>query len=421
VLIGLRAMARSRQSIQACIHRLWQYRHHPSATVFLRVLLIFTLTRGAFYVAAFTGSWLLPPIDEPAMVDVNARQAVAMHWRWDAVYYYNIAVGGYQVDALAAFFPLFPVLVRGLSFVLGGFQLSEPFPIQEAASAPLIAGIVVAHSAAFIAFVLLFVLTRDVTGDGATAERAVLYAAIYPWAYHYATPYTEGLFLAITAGAFLAMRRRQWLLAGVLVALASATRVTGVLLVIPLIIEIARAWRSGTLSGRRSHSAAAGLLIAPLGLTAYIAYLWWRVGDPLAFIHAQAEWDRQRTFPLTTLYRGIDYAIHRGLTADADVYARGVIHLLFTLAILGIVIVSVKHWPLSWVLYSVALFTVVLSSPVDGPYAMHDLGRYLMILFPIYVTLGRWGRAPMINIAILLLFLPLFSLFAAFYVRWYPA
>lgn len=407
--------------IQTGVHSLWRRRHDANTSIFVRVLLIFALTRAAFYVAAFAGSWLLPVADEPAMVGVNARRSIAMHWRWDAIYYYNIAVGGYEPGGTTAFFPLYPLLVRVLSFVLAGFQSPTAFPIQEAQTAPLVAGILVAHAATLIAFLLLFVLTRDVTGDDATAERTVLYAAIYPWAYHYATPYTEGLFLATTVGAFLAMRRKRWLLAGVLIALASATRVVGILLVAPLVVEMAREWRRGTLQGGSLRAGIAGLCVAPAGVAAFMGYLWWRIGEPLAFMRAQEEWDRERTFPLTTLYRGINYAIHRGWTAEADVYARGVIHLFFALAILVVVLVSVKRWPVSWVVYGGLLFAVVLSSPVEGSYTMHDLGRHLMVLFPVFVTLGRWGRLPMVHTAILLLFVPLFSLFSAFYVGWYPA
>ena len=42
-----------------------------------------------------------------------------------------------------------------------------------------------------------------------------------------------------------------------------------------------------------------------------------------------------------------------------------------------------------------------------------------MVLFPVYITLARWGKRPALHQAILLLWLPLFGLLTALYVRWY--
>ncbi len=68
---------------------------------------------------------------------------LALHWHWDALHYYSIALGGYdayitqpvpgtQPDMLYAFFPLFPLLMWITAFVLSGFRVPVLRPVQEA-------------------------------------------------------------------------------------------------------------------------------------------------------------------------------------------------------------------------------------------------------------------------------------------------
>lgn len=71
-----------------------------------------------------------------------------------------------------------------------------------------------------------------------TARISVLAFAFFPTAFFLNAVYTEALFLTFTTGSFWAAYvRRDLLLAGLLGALAAATRNFGVLLLIPLAHE----------------------------------------------------------------------------------------------------------------------------------------------------------------------------------------
>jgi hypothetical protein len=383
------------------------------------VLLVFALSRLAFYVVALPGAYMLPDApDQVAAVDVNARLPLALHWRWDAIHYYTVSIDGYSPGGTTAFFPLLPALMHGVAFVLGGFQSPAQLPIQEAQRAPLLAGVLVAHAVALLAIALLYRLAREEAFDRDGATRVVLYAMLFPFAFHYAVPYTEGLLLAASAGAFLAMRRGRWLQAGGWAALASASRSGGILLAPVLAFEIALAWRAGRLPRRDWPRAALGLLLAPAGLLAFMAVLWWQADDPFAFVSAQEQWGRELTNPLETLWRGVDYALHPSLSDHADVYARGVMGLV-VLAFLAIFAVSWRRWRPSYVLYGVLYVVVVLSSPIEGEWTMHHMGRFLMPFFPIFFTLAWWGRRPWVHTTILVTFLPLYGMLTALFVNWY--
>ena len=83
------------------------------------VLAIFLISRLAFYLVALFGN------DHGKQV--NQALTLRIHWRWDALHYYGIAVRGYgAADESAAFFPLLPLLIRAAAMVLGGLRWPSP-------------------------------------------------------------------------------------------------------------------------------------------------------------------------------------------------------------------------------------------------------------------------------------------------------
>ncbi|MDI6811050.1 MAG: hypothetical protein QMD80_05165, partial [archaeon] len=60
-----------------------------------------------------------------------------------------------------------------------------------------------------------------------TALKSVFYLSIFPTSYFLIAGYTESLFLFLTIGCFYYVRKGNWLPAGVMGMLASATRITG--------------------------------------------------------------------------------------------------------------------------------------------------------------------------------------------------
>jgi len=386
------------------------------------VLLAYLGSRLAFACAAFFGAAMLPLAPAwPGQIAVSERAWLAVHWRWDALYYYTIALYGYAPPAgapvaregVVAFFPLFPLLSRGVALLLGGGRQS-----QVERWLPL-SGVLVANIAMVLALVLLFQLAFDETGQRELADRTVLYAAVFPLAWYYSLPYAESLFLAASLAMFVAARRGRWIAAGLAAAAASATRPFGVLLAVPLALEMAGAWRRGELGAGRWR-AAAGLLLAPCGLLLFMLHLWRTAGDPLAFMHAQQEvWNRHTVFPLLTVWRAIELVARPSLSAHADMYARTVLHTAMLVAFLGVLLVSSRRWRPSWVVYGLLLFGQLLSTPWPGATLMHAVGRSAMVFFPVYLALARWGRHPAIHHAILALWLPLFGLLAALYACWY--
>ena len=184
------------------------------------------------------------------------------YWaHWDGAWYTEIATAGCDARAPAstAFFPIFPMIMRVGSALGGG---------------PALWGVLISLVATVFALYFLYRIAEKFQGKD-TARATTLAFAFFPTAFFLNAPFTEALFVASAAGAYWsACVRRDMLLAGLLGALAAATRNSGVLLLIPLLYEWLR---------NREEFGWRGLwemFLVPTGLLGYMVFLWARFGDP---------------------------------------------------------------------------------------------------------------------------------------------
>ncbi len=145
------------------------------------------------------------------------------------------------------------------------------------------------------------------------ARRTLLYVCIFPTAFFFFAAYNESLFLLLVAGAFLAMRRQRWWLAGLLGCLAALTRSAGLLLVVPYLYEL---WQVSILAEESRvtwcargvnilsilERALAPILLIPLGTCIYSFYCWKMTGNPLEFAAVQYHWARELSWPWVGLW-----------------------------------------------------------------------------------------------------------------------
>src|SRR5918992_5736431 len=163
--------------------------------------------------------------DEPALTRSLAEPLLSPLARWDAAWYLRIAESGYGgSEVRAAFFPLYPLLVRAVAA-----------PFGASPGALLVAAYVVSLAAFFGALVLLHRLVSLELGR-TLAQPALLLLSVFPAAVFFGAPYSESLFLLLAVGAFYGARTGRWAWAGVAAAGAAATRSAGGLLLVPLAV-----------------------------------------------------------------------------------------------------------------------------------------------------------------------------------------
>ena len=322
--------------------------------------------------------------------------------RWDTGFYLSIAQEGYRFQGVnlpsVAFFPLLPMLIRGLNSLLGD---------------PVLAGIAIANLALLGASVLLYLLAAEEWGQ-TIAGRAVWYLLVFPTSFFGSAIYSESIFLLTTILALYLARKRSWLGAAMSGILAALTRFTG-LLVAPMLL--AEWWSQRRAS--EAHKGPAGILAAAavtIGTGVYMLYLYLAFGDPLAFLHASAAWGRVPRSPLATIAElvqppsgGWANAILAGrLPLDNWIDLGFVIFFL----VLGVILLTQRRW--SEGIYVTLGAVLPLSTAL-----LMSQRRYVWVLFPAFILLARWGENPLVDRTIMVVSLVGLGLFTAMFANWY--
>jgi hypothetical protein len=371
--------------------------------------LVYACARVGLFLVGLVSTALLPrsdAIDVPGWPATEPSQSwhhVFTAWeRWDALWYLRIASQGYAPDdPSAAFFPLYPLLSRVAGTVLGEHWLLGAYVVSNLA---LVAGLTV------------FYRLTALELSESLARRAVLYLAVFPTAFFLYAPYSESLFLALSVGCLYAARRSSWLLAGYLGALASLTRSTGLLLVLPLAVEAVLQFRRS----RRPAQLAMGLLASAcvgLGMLAY--FLYWRgvTGDWRRPLEVQgAAWSREKAWPWETLQAGV-----REGTRYFGTYAGGyhTVDLVLVLVALAAGIWIALRVRLTYSVYywAALLFPMTL---VFGGRPFLSMPRFLLVMVPLFWALARLAERWRAHDLVVAASACGLGLFSVLFVNWYP-
>ena len=283
-----------------------------------------------------------------------------MWTRWDSWEYEEIARKGYWYDfnfkprpyGTVACFPFYPLLIRGLGAILGGRYV--------------IAGLIIANVSAVVGLILLFQWTTW-WGDRRCAWTAVTLAVAFPAGLFWSALYPQSLYFALSVASLALMLDGRVATSCLVASAATATRFEGVAL-IPTLLAIMIATHKDRLDRKLLW-----LLVAPIGLLAYMAYLYWGWGDPLLFMRVHAIFGRGLSNPVMTLIRP--------LTEKNGTQADGVI---LTYAVGGMLILghfARLRWPIllyGWLMYLIPLTTGVYIS----------IYRIHLVNVPIYLAVG---------------------------------
>src|SRR5829696_9125229 len=298
------------------------------------------------------------------------------YWaNWDGAWYVTIATEGYGSPEGTAFFPFYPLLVYVGTFLGIG---------------PALSGVLVSLVATLFALYFLYRIAEKYW-DLKVARTAVLTFAFFPTAFFLNAAYTEALFVALAAGAvWAAYVRRDLLLAGVLGALAAATRNFGLLLLIPLGYE----WLFNR--GEFGWRGLWKIAVVPTGLVGYMIFLQGRFEDPLSFYYQQGPtWGRALTpLPQTmksawvTACEGLHYfldpaTLFLGWSSDPAFLASNTTNLAFFVLLLVLLAVGFTILPLGlWTYAFVVMLLPVLTPSYYSPLA--SLPRYMLSAFPLF-------------------------------------
>ncbi len=284
---------------------------------------------------------------------------------FDGVHYLMIAREGYR-QYLQAFFPVYPLLV-GL--------FSRLFLVN-----PILVGLGVSHIATLFGFYFFYKLSKLYDKKNALWSTAIL--AVYPASLFYAGVYPSGLYFFLATACLYAIEKRTWWWVGVLGLFAGATRIFGVYLMLAAFSEYS------LLNQREKKKYVWPLTLMPLGLLVYMFYLWFSVGDPLAFFHQQPLFGAHRTGSGLVMLPQVLWRYTKIFLTAAPttfIYKVAVFEFLSFLLALALLVTSWRQGlKKSYLVYALA---VVITPTLTG--TLSSFPRYLHAAFPLFFVLGK--------------------------------
>lgn len=330
------------------------------AQAWKKILWIFLSSRVLIVFSAWFGNQYIDP------VRLDFRDAFC---RMDCTWYMDIISHGYQLApsglrdggaANWAFFPLFPKIVSFISYL-------SMVPA-------LYVGYLLNSVLFFFGLYFLFVYVKKAY-DEKIAMTSVLLMAFSPYSLYFSTFYSESMFFLLFILVFVFADQGKWVEAGLFAALLSATRPLGVMIVFPMLIMGLKQVGLKNLIFFKTEDVYKvwfALVIAPLGLFAYIHFLYLHTGDAMAFSHIQIAWHRYVQNPFRLLIGGLmqPIASYGFYTTIATVGG-----LLITLMLF----LKKRYAEFSFMV--LAIFIPLSTSLVAMP-------RYIFTLFPTYMLLA---------------------------------
>jgi hypothetical protein len=297
-----------------------------------------------------------------------AKNILLSLWqRFDVNWYLKIAARGYDgSDGSTVYFPVYPLLIRSLSFVLP----------------PMFAATLISNLALLGVLVLLYRLVSCFT-DVSIARRALIYFLLFPTSFFLTAAYTESLFLLFVLGSMYAASRRRWGWALTWGAFAALTRLQGVLLVIPLAYML---WRdSASMSLKKVTLRALPFALIPLSTLGFLGF------SSLSLLNTyQGTLHARFVFPWENIWATVS-VLTSGMGSIVDA-----LNLIVTLGLLGMMFPVWKKLPLEYTLLSLLmLLAPMLRMTTTQP--LVSMTRYALAVFPVFIVLAMWGKNPWVN------------------------
>jgi len=317
--------------------------------------------------------------------------------QWDTIHYIGIAEFGYDGQVLFSVWPpLYPFLIKVISTIF------QP---------PILAAIIVSNLFFITAITLLLKLVSEIF-DGNIAQKSILCLLLFPASFFLIAPYTESLFLTLNLAVIYLSRKKEWLFAGLLSALAALTRVQGVLLVLPIFIEGMQIYYSKR-DKKQLLQFLPATLFAPFAYGMYSLYVRFGLLNDWPWVALRSHWGQYFTWPWEGFVGTISALFGRKIDYNVTLDFVKIISVISVIVSIFFLVKISKKLPLSIIVFSWTSFFLVISK-VDNQNIMISTLRYLLVIFPIFIgqalTINRkWHKYVLLllglslNIALLIL------------------
>ncbi len=299
-------------------------------------------------------------------------QRVGLHTAyktWDAEHYLFLAEKGYAKGQESnRFYPLFPFLIRVVSYVTHN---------------TLFSGLLLSNIFSFLGLLFFYLFVKDNFRSERIAFLSVLLFLAFPTSFYLSLVYSESLFVCLSAGFFYYLFRNEFGKSSILAILLPLTRPVGIFIVVPYLAYVAikdsgKIGEKITMHLRVNQKFFLGLTPL-LGFALYLFIMYMLLGSPFAGFLADktsiGNWDIANIFDPTHIIATFftpNLAIHG--------FTNSILDRLFFIFFLSLLPLIYQKTNLVLFLYAVMLGLV----PVFGSFMSYS--RYLMPALPIYIV-----------------------------------
>ncbi len=288
--------------------------------------------------------------------------------RWDSEWQLSIVKWGYIAPkepgsgySNLAFFPLYPYIVKFLTF-----WLPERFQTE---SVYLLTGLLISNLCLLLALYGIVKLAGKLFSER-TADRIPMLMLSLPCAFYFSAFYGESLFLCLIVYTLILAENDKWHWSALCAAAAALCRPHGILILLPVIwLYMSRIrWNF-----RRIGTTWLWYLLVPAGICAYFFGLYHLTGDFFAFFKAQSAWGRDltNTDAFLSYFEPLFSRHNRPTTID-------LIMICTSLALSILLLIRSKHK--AYGIYSLACTLVLI-----GTGNLYSMMRYTLVNFPIWM------------------------------------
>lgn len=337
------------------------------------------------------------------IIPLNRGYLGPLPWaNFDGVHYLHIAENGYNTYQ-QAFFPLFPLMIKLLSFLIFRDYVSS--------------GLFIVHLCFFLAIYLLYKLVK-LDYNEKTAKWSVIFLIFFPTSFFFASIYTESFSLVLIMASFYFMRKSNFVLGSFFGGISSATRLVGIFLLPSILIEFWQNVRKKVSDHNKFLFliTVSIILFSSSGLALYIFYLWGVYQDPLLFVHSLPAFGVGRSgggiillpqviFRYFKIFATVPFFTHDALVALLEF----VLFFIF----LFILVFNIKKIRLSYLIFSIlAIMTPTFSGTLSS------IPRYSLVIFPVFIILGNL-KNNLLKFSLLIASLILLFILTSYFLRGY--
>ncbi len=367
--------------------------------MFKKIAFSFVIWRVALFAIAVLAIYVLPTFGgrfpyADRVLEITKLPNFIWGWgNFDGVHYLRIAQDGYLAQFSQAFFPLYPILIRTFAFLfpkdltLNTVLYTDPSFFY--------AGLVLSNIF-FLGALFIFYKLLNLDFKKNITFWSVLFLLFFPTSFYFGAVYTESLFLLLAVSSIYLIRKDKFLSAAILISLASATRIFGLLLIPLYLIEVLKS---------KKYTNLIWLVFTPLGTLAYMYFLKVQFNNSFYFLTSQPVFGAQRTSGQIVLLPQVIFRyVKIFLTTNpySLAFFNAVLEFLFTLFPLTLLLFYFKKMRFSYWLFSLL---VLIVPTFTGTFS--SMPRYALMGFLIipYAVSQLKNKVPVLIASVLLAFI----------------